>query len=253
MLGVRRLIRFVAMAAACLLLLAGCGSDKSDDKLTVLAATSLTGAVGDYASSLAPENVRTSFAGSDQLAAQIREGAPADVFAAADTDYPDALYRAGLVERPVVFARNRLVIAVRPDSTIRSVADLARPGVKLVIGSREVPIGAYSRKVLGRLPGAEGRAILANVRSEEPDVGSVVAKVAAGAADAGLVYLTDARAAGRDVRAVALPDRLQPNVSYAAAVVTSTHHPAQARRFLDGLLRGNGEAALGRAGFLPPP
>ncbi len=102
------------------------------------------------------------------------------MFAAANTKLPEALYAEGLVEKPVVFAGNRLVIAVPADSDIRTVDDLARGGLKLALGSKSVPVGEYTRTVLGRLdPGTRGQ-ILANVRSEEPDVNGVVGKVVAG-------------------------------------------------------------------------
>lgn len=235
-------------------LLAGCGGGRAGEKptLTVLVASSLETALGEYDESFAGAEARGSFAGSDQLAAQIRQGAPADVFAAADTEYPAELHRAGLVGKPVVFAANELVVAVPAGSPIDSFADLARPGTKIVVGDASVPVGQYTRAVLARLPRGE-RAIAANVRSEEPEVSSVVAKLEQGAADAGFVYATDARAAGTRLATVAIPARLRPDVAYAAAVVSATGERAAARRYLEGLLRGKGAADLRRAGFLPPP
>jgi molybdate transport system substrate-binding protein len=235
-----------------LALLSGCGGD-SKGSLVVLGASSLQEAVGEYAESFTGAAVRTSFAGSDQLAAQIRQGAPADVFASADTAYPARLYQAGLVEKPRLFAANRLVLAVLGDSRVSSLADLAEPGIELVVGDPSVPVGAYTRTVLARLPAAERRAILANVRSEEPEVSSVLAKLEQGAADAGFVYATDADAAGDAVKTIALPAPLQPEVAYAAAVVRGSGEEALARRFVNGLVRGEGAADLRRAGFLPPP
>jgi molybdate transport system substrate-binding protein len=242
---------FLILAAGCVLVLAGCGGGEGDATLTVLAASSLTEALGEYAKGFSAATVRTSFAGSDQLAAQIRQGAPADVFASADTEYPERLYREGLVGKPRVFARNRLV-AVTADRDVSSLAALATPGVKIAIGDAGVPVGEYTRAVLGRLPAAERGGILANVRSEEPEVSSVLAKVADGAADAGFVYVTDARAAAGEVRTIRLPERLQPEVAYAAAVVRESPDPAAARRYVAGLLSGEGAAALRRAGFLSP-
>lgn len=232
-------------------LLGGCGGE--EPALTVLGASSLETALGEYDESFAGAGVRGSFAGSDQLAAQIRQGAPADVFASADTAYPARLHRAGLVERPVVFAANELVLAVPAGSPVASLADLARPGTRIVVGDPGVPVGQYTRAVLARLPGRERRAIEANVRSEEPEVGSVVAKLEQGAADAGFVYVTDAAAAGDELATVAIPARLRPEIAYAAAVVGDSDEPALARRYLAGLLHGRGAAALRRAGFLPPP
>jgi len=218
----------------------------------VLGASSLTEALGRYGDAFAVATVRSSFAGSDQLAAQIKQGARADVFASADTAYPAELHREGLVGKPVVFARNQLVVVVPEGSSVESLADLARPGTKIVIGDSSVPVGEYTREVLGRLPDEERAAILANVRSEEPEVSSVLAKVVDGAADAGFVYVTDARTVGGEVRTLAIPNRLQPDVAYAAAVLSASAEPELARRYLEGLLHGRGAAELRAAGFLPP-
>lgn len=242
------------MGVVVALALVGCGGGGGggEPTLTVLGASSLTEALGKYGESFAGARVRNSFAGSDQLAAQVRQGAKADVFASADTEYPAQLHREGLVEKPVVFARNRLVIVTPEGGSVKSLADLARPGTKIVIGDPSVPVGAYTREVLARLPAAERKAILTNVRSEEPEVTAVLAKVTSGAADAGFVYVTDAKTVAGQVRTVAVPARLQPDVAYAAAVLTSSGEPALAHRYLAGLLHGRGAADLRRAGFLPP-
>jgi molybdate transport system substrate-binding protein len=230
-------------AAAALVLgtaLAGCGSGGDSggaSALRVSAAASLKQAFTAY-----EPDVRYSFAGSDQLAAQIRTGVRPDVYAAANTELPDDLHLHGLVQRPVVFARNRLVLATR-SPRIRSLADAARPGVKLAIGSRTVPAGIYARRVIARTPG-NGRRLLANVRTEEPDVAGVLGKVDQGAVDAGFVYATDAGAAR--LRAVELP---HADVRYAIAVVKPS---AAARAFVRGLLEARGRRALGRAGFRLP-
>src|SRR5437764_686034 len=134
-----------------------------------------------YGESFRPARASFSFAGSDELAAQIRQGARPDVFASANTALPGALYREGWVERPVPFAANRLVLAVPAAGHVRSLADAERPGRAIAVGAPSVPIGAYTRTVLARL-GA--RAILANVRSQEPDVAGIVAKLSQGAVDA---------------------------------------------------------------------
>lgn len=218
----------------------------------MLAASSLTDALEKYGDSFEGAEVRASFAGSDQLAAQIGQGAEVDVFASADTGYPGELHREGLVGEPVVFARNRLVVVVPEGSAVKSLADLERPGTKVVVGDSSVPVGVYTREVLGRLPAAEREAILANVRSEEPEVSAVLAKVVGDAADAGFVYATDARTVADEVRTLPIPAALQPDVAYAAAVLTDSAEPKLARRYLRGLLRGQGAADLQEAGFLPP-
>jgi molybdate transport system substrate-binding protein len=235
------------------MLIAGCGGSSSDagkPELTVSAAASLKTAITDYRFDAA--TVRASFAGSDELAAQIRQGVKPDVFASANTKLPDELYKQGLVEKPVVFAANELVLAVPPDGRVTGLDDLAERGVTIAMGAESVPVGAYTRKVLDGLPADEREAILANVRSNEPDVAGVVGKVAQGAVDAGFVYVTDVRAAGGELKAIELPAELKPQVAYGVAVVKGAKHPQQAKQFVDGLLSGSGRAALDRAGFLPP-
>jgi molybdate transport system substrate-binding protein len=232
---------------------AGCGNSDRQE-LRVSAAASLKSAFEGYAAAAFPgASINQSFAGSDQLAAQIEQGARPDVFASANTRYPQELYEKGLLEKPVVFARNRLVLAVPANSDIESVADAGRAGISVVIGDASVPIGSYTREVLGRLPGSESSAILANVRSEEPDVSSIVGKLTQGAADAGFVYITDVRAAGGQIRAIRLPESLQPEVAYAIGVVKQAPDPELARRFVDGVEPGGpGAEDLRQAGFLPP-
>ena len=238
-------------------LVAGCGGDSSDGKPTikVSAAASLKTAFEDYAETFDAAKLRFSFAGSDELAAQIRAGARPDVFAAANTKLPGQLYGDGLTEKPVPFATNMLVIAV-PDGSqqkVASLSDLERPGVRIAAGSPTVPVGSYARKVIGALPAPESAKVLANIRSNEPDVAGVVGKVAQGAVDAGFVYVTDVKAAGGRLKAVPIPKRLQPQAVYASAVVKSSGHPEQAREFVDGLVRGSAAAALKAAGFGAPP
>jgi molybdate transport system substrate-binding protein len=215
-------------------------------QLTLYAASSLTDVLPAI-----DHSERYSFAGSDQLALQIRQGAPADVFAAASTKQPDQLYREGLVYKPVVFATNRLVLIVPRSNPahLASVFDLRRKGVKLVIGQQGVPIGDYTRKVLAKLGLSS---VLANVVSEETEVRSVVAKVAFGEADAGFVYVTDARSAASKLRTISLPARAQPTVRYEAAIVKRTRHLGAARAFLRLLVGPDGRRELVRFGFGVP-
>jgi molybdate transport system substrate-binding protein len=241
--------------AACAALAAGgCGSGGSGDgDVIVSAATSLKRAFTAYGDGFGAARARFSFAGSDELAAQIRQGVRPDVFASADTTLPDRLFAAGLVERPRTFARNRLVLATPADGRVRGLDDLVRDGVTVAIGSASVPVGAYTREVLSRLGGGRGAAILAHVRSNEPDVGGIVGKLTQGAVDAGFVYATDVAAAGGRLRRIALPARTRPVAAYAVAVVRGARHPEAARRFVTGLLGGAGARALRTAGFEPPP
>jgi molybdate transport system substrate-binding protein len=234
-----------------LLMLAGCGGG-DDPRLVVSAASSMTEALTACSSDFDGADVRLSFAGSDELAAQIRNGVKPDVYAAANTRLPDDLNREGLLSKPVEFATNELVIVVPRDSDVRETADLRREGMKLAIGSESVPIGAYTREVLDRLPHGEGKLILDNVRTTEPDVKGIVGKLTQGAADAGFVYVTDVKAADDQLRAVKLPAALEPDVTYAAGVVRGAQQPNQARDFVKGLADGGCADALAKAGFGAP-
>jgi molybdate transport system substrate-binding protein len=232
----------------------GGGDPAGTPELTVSAAASLKTAFTSYGTQFSPARARFSFAGSDALAAQIEQGVKPDVYAAANTKLPDELYRRGLVEKPTIFAGNELVLAVPADSTkVKSLNDLTSPGVKIAIGDEEVPVGSYTRTVLDKLPPAQRDAILANVRSEEPDVSGITGKLTQGAVDAGFLYVSDVRATDRTLKAIALPDAVQPAVAYGVAVVKGAKHPQQARAFVDGLVNGAGAQALKAAGFEPPP
>jgi molybdate transport system substrate-binding protein len=248
-----RLPALAALLAAAAI--AGCGSSKEGEgDLLVSAATSLKSALTAYGEEFAQANVQASFAGSDELAAQIRSGAKPDVFAAANTKLPDELFAEGLVEKPQVFAGNELVLAVPADGAkVGGLDDLGKPGVKIAIGSEAVPIGAYTRKVLARLDAATRKAILANVRSQEPDVGGITAKLTQGAVDAGLLYATDVVASNGRLQSIRLPAELQPEVAYGVAIVKGARNGGAARKFVDGLLRGAGADDLRKAGFKPPP
>jgi molybdate transport system substrate-binding protein len=233
----------LAVAAAALAGVTLAGGSASP-RLTILAAASLT----DVLPQIAPHD-RYSFGGSNDLAAQIQQGAPADVFASADTKLPEQLYRQRLVEKPVVFTRNELVLIVPKanHAGVHRVRDLVKPGIRLVIGAAGVPVGDYTRTVLGKLGLSRlvGKAV-----SQETDVREVLTKVALGEADAGFVYATDARSVRGKVTTVAIPRSAQPVVRYAVAVVRSTAHPAAARAFVSSLLGPAGQRLLRTAGFL---
>ncbi len=190
------------------------------------------------------------FAGSDELAAQIRDGARADVIATAGPGPMQQLVNGGLVDVPATFARNVLVIAVPRGvgDRVRSLADLARPGTKVVLGDEGVPIGDYARTVIRR---AGREDVLRNVVSFERDAKAVLAKVALGEADAGIVYATDVRAAEDDVVAVGIPPEVQPDVRYLVAVVADTDRRAAAEAYVDRLGAPEAVSALEAAGFLP--
>jgi molybdate transport system substrate-binding protein len=246
------------LAALVLAVVAGCGGDDSGGEkppqLTVSAAASLKQAFTAYGKGFEPATTRFSFAGSDELAAQIEQGARPDVFAAANTKLPDQLHEKGLVGKPVVFAGNRLVLAVPAESSkVQSLDDLEQDDVTLAIGQKDVPVGSYTRTVLDELPARERRAILANVRTEEPDVAGITGKLTQGAVDAGFLYISDVRGTDGKLKAIELSKDLQPDVAYGAAVVKGTKRPEEAKAFIDGLLTGEGAQALKDGGFEPPP
>jgi molybdate transport system substrate-binding protein len=211
--------------------------------ITVFAAASLTGVFPRI--SAAP---RYSFAGSDQLALQLQQGAPADVYAAASPKYPELLYHQGLLRKPIVFATNRLVLVVPRSNPARigSVYDLRRSGIKLVIGDKSVPIGAYTRQILDTI--GISADVLKNVVSEETDVKGIVGKVALGEADVGFVYATDARPVAARVKVVPLPAWAQPPIRYEIAVVKGGREAA-ARTFVARVRGKVGRETLSKAGF----
>jgi molybdate transport system substrate-binding protein len=212
--------------------------------ITVLAAASLTGVLPRI-----DKSPRYSFAGSDQLAIQIQQGAPADVFAAASPKQPELLFRGGLVRKPVVFATNKLIVLV-PHSNpahIQSVYDLRRSGVKVVIGDGTVPIGVYTRQILDALGITAD--VTRNVVSQETDVKGIVTKVALGEADAGFVYLTDAKPVASRTRSIALPTWAQPAIRYEVAVVKASSRPLAAKALVKKLLSKRGRLLLKQAGF----
>jgi molybdate transport system substrate-binding protein len=237
-----------AATAAVALAVAGVAAarEEAEPQLRVLAAASLTEVFpridGDPA---------YAFGGSNQLAFQLRQGAPADVFASASPKYTQALFREGIVERPVAFATNSLVLIVPRENPARihSVSDLRRKGIRLVIGTAAVPIGGYTRDVLRRLGLTS---VLARVVSQEPDVKGIVSKVALGQADAGFVYGSDVRPAGRRVIAIALPSRGQPTVRYEVAVAVRSEDKAGARAWVRALRGARAQRLLRAAGFGKP-
>jgi molybdate transport system substrate-binding protein len=236
---VRALAALFALVALALPSAGGAGGS-----ITVFAAASLTQVFPRI-----DPSPRYSFAGSDQLARQIRQGAPADVVAAASPKDTQLLYRDGLVRRPVTFARNRLIVIVPRSNpaNISSVYDLRRSGVKVVIGDRSVPVGVYTRRLLDTLGITDD--IMRNVVSQETDVKGIVSKVALGEADAGFVYTTDARPVAAQIRGIRLPPRAQPSIRYQIAVVSSSSDKAEARAFIREVLSDRGRRLLRLAGF----
>jgi molybdate transport system substrate-binding protein len=250
-----------ALAVATLLpgMLSSCSSpdDKSSSStsgstLTVYAASSLTGAfttIGqDFEKTHSGVSVRFDFGGSSDLVTQLQNGAPADVFASADTANMDKATSAKLtVGTPVAFATNTMEIAVPPDNPahIATFADLSKPGVKLVDCAPEVPCGAAAEK-LAQLAHQPLKPV-----SEEQSVTDVLAKVESGEADAGLVYVTDVQAAGNKVKGITFPESSQVVNTY-PVVGISTGDTDLAKSFIDELLSAHGQRVLADFGFAKP-
>ena len=191
-----------------------------------------------------------SFAGSNTLAAQIQQGAPADVFASANTTLPQQLFQKGLCSQPVVFTRNTLVLIVPKSNPagIHSVYDMTRSGIKLDVAASSVPVGSYTRQILKNMGLTS---VLNNVVSNETDVREVLAKVALGEADAGFVYSTDAKTVPGQVTVLTMPAWAQPKVQYGICVVTASQNKTAAQSFVNEVMSKAGQAKLLAAGFLP--
>jgi molybdate transport system substrate-binding protein len=225
-------------------------------ELTVFGAASLRGAFEAFAPALQADTGIAplySFDASSALRTQIEQGAPADVFASADTSNVVTLLEAGQAGSPVVFACNQLTIIVPAGNPagIASAQDLGRAGVRVVAAGDEVPITKYAVQLVGNLGIADAYA--ANIASREDNVAAVRSKIELGEGDAGIVYVTDAIASGDKVEQVPVPAEANVPATYAAAVVTGTDQPDESAAFLAWLTGPEGQGALGTFGFLPAP
>ena len=259
----RVLALFVIVAAV---VMAGCGSGSSNSggasggsgtkTLTVDAAASLTGTFATLAKTFEHQHpgwkVVNNFAGTDMLAAQVEAGQKADVFAGASPKYPQELQAKNLLGSTTNFATNTLVIVVPASNPagITTVNQLVTKQPKLVIGDPAVPIGSYTVEVLGNLGITESQL---NIVSKEVDTKSVLAKVTTGAADAGFVYVTDALAAGSQVKQVRLPAAAQATAVYPIGVLTGSSNKQAAQWWINLVTGPTGQAVLQKAGFGAPP
>jgi molybdate transport system substrate-binding protein len=258
------------LAVFCVLLLAlisGCGSsDKAPassstpamtaaagGKIIVFAAASLKKTFTDIGEQFKTDNpgasVEFSFAGSSDLVTQLTQGAPADVFASADTKNMDKAAQAGLLARdPVNFASNTLTIAVAPGNPkkIASFKDLTQQGLNVVVCAPQVPCGSATQKV------EQATGVTLNPVSEESSVSDVLNKVTTGQADAGVVYVTDAIGAGDKVAAVAFPEAAGAVNTYPIAALKGSKNPELARKFVDLVTGESGQKVLNAAGFAKP-
>jgi molybdate transport system substrate-binding protein len=242
--------------------LAGCAGASQPDPLTVFAAASLTEAFTEMASAFEAENpqvdVQFNFAGSQTLRLQIEQGAQADVFASANQLHTDALRESQLTRESKIFAHNQLVVILPAGNPalIKTLADLARSGQKLILAGASIPAGQYARQVLENLnthPDLQSdfsQQVMQNLVSEEDTVKGVVAKVQLGEADAGMVYVSDITpAVADDVITLPIPPEYNVVADYPIAVVTGTQQPDLAQTFVEFVLSPKGQAILTKHGF----
>ena len=228
---------------------AALAAPQAADALTVYAATSLTNVMPEV-----KRDATYSFGGSNTLQLQIERGAPADVFLSAEPNEAQALYHEGRCERPVTFATNRLVLIVPHGDPggVKSVYGLRKGGLKMSIGNANVPIGDYTRRLLRRL--RLSKVLQSNTVSQQSNVGQVLSQVAFGGAQAGFVYVTDARTQRGRVDTLFAPKWAQPPVRYQGCVVKRGGADTRgARKVLSQLRSTRGRGLLRKFGFGLPP
>lgn len=244
-------------------LAAGCGSGSgsgsgssgsSGGTLTVFAASSLIDAFPKLATTFKQQhpgwNVRFEFLGSDELAAQIQQGDPADVFAAASPKYPQELQSQHLLGPTKNFATNTLELAVPPDNPAHITSVMHLGNAKLIVGDPAVPIGAYTLTVLGNL-GIDPSSL--NIVSQEQKVTDIVTKLELGEADAGFIYTSDAKTAGKKLKVIPLPASAQATAIYPIGVVNGSKNAKAAQQWIDLVMSAHGQQVLTGDGFGPAP
>ena len=256
----RSRIRLAAVLAVTALLLAACGGDDntssggssaSPAEIKVFAAASLTASftkIGeDFTAANNGTKVTLNFAGSQALATQIQQGAPADVFASADTTNMDKVK--DLVGTPQIFASNQLQIVVEKGNPkgVKGLDDLGNGDLKVVLAAEEVPAGRYAKQLLDKA------GVSVSPVSQEDNVKAVVTKVSLGEADAGIVYVTDVSAGGDKVEGVEIPETENVLATYPIATVKASKNADMAQAFMELVLSAEGQQVLKQYGFLPPP
>jgi molybdate transport system substrate-binding protein len=253
-------IRRAAVVAVAALVLAACGggddkssggSSGSPNELKVFAAASLTAAFTElgqrYTSANGGTKVTFNFAGSQALATQIQQSAPADVFASADITNMDKVK--DLVGTPQNFASNLLAIVVEKGNPkgVEGLEDLGNSDLKVVLAAEDVPAGRYAKQVLDKA------GVSVTPVSQEDNVKAVVTKVSLGEADAGIVYVTDVAAGGDKVEGVDIPETENVLATYPIATVKASKAQDKAQAFMDLVLSAEGQQVLKEFGFLPQP
>jgi molybdate transport system substrate-binding protein len=259
---IRSRVRSSVLLLAVALLAAACGGNGdngssggsgsgSPSEIKVFAAASLTAAFNkigqDWTAANPNTKVTFNFAGSQALATQIQQSAPADVFASADTTNMGKV--SSQVDTPKNFASNLLQIIVAKDNpkSVKGLSDLSNPDLKVVLAAPDVPAGKYAQQALG------AQHVTVKPVSLEDNVKAVVTKVSLGEADAGIVYVTDVTAGGDTVEGVDIPDSQNVPATYPIAVLKGSSHQSQAQSFMDMVLSDQGQQVLKSFGFLPPP
>jgi len=255
---------FVAIFAA-LVLSMSAGFAQSPDELTVFTAASLTGAFGEIGEMYENEtgiHVAFNFDGSQALRTQLENGAYADVFASANMKQMNALRESGVVNNSsvAIFTKNKLALIVPKDNpaNIRNLTDLARPGVKIVMGTKDVPVGDYALQIIAKLGNDSAYGpdyetdVLANVISQETNVNYVVTKVALGEADAGFAYVSDVtQDMISKIDKIVIPDEYNIIAEYPMGMLMESKYPAESQRFMDLVMSDEGRAVLEKYGFDP--
>jgi molybdate transport system substrate-binding protein len=257
----RSRIRSAAILAVVALLAGACGGNNSSSggssgpdsaaEIKVFAAASLTAAFNkigqDYTAANPNTKVTFNFAGSQALATQIQQSAPADVFASADTTNMNKVK--DLVDSPQNFAGNllQIIVAKGNPKAVKGLSDLSNPDLKVVLAAPDVPAGKYSRQAL------DAQHVTVKPVSLEDNVKAVVTKVSLGEADAGIVYVTDVAAGGDKVEGVDIPSDQNVPATYPIATVKASSHQSQSQAFVDMVRSDQGQQVLKSFGFLPPP
>lgn len=245
-----------------LALVACSGQPDEPQSITVFAAASLTDAFNEIAERFKGQNegveVVFNYGSSSQLAAQLNEGAAADVFASANAAQMQVAVDAGRVEAgtETTFVSNRLTIVVPADNPagIAALEDLEQPGILLILAVEGVPVRDYTDEIVGAMTADFQEQFYANVVSEEDNVRQVAAKIALGEADAGVVYTSDVTPdIANQVQQIAIPDAQNVVATYPIAPISDSTNPELAQSFVAFILSPEGQSILSKWGFGPPP
>ena len=257
--------RIIGVMIAVLLLAASAGYAQETKELTVFTAASLTGAFGEMGQMYKNEtniSVAFNFDGSQALRTQMENGAYADVFASANQKQMNAVKNDGLMNNSsvVIFTKNKLSLIVPKGNPAKiiNLSDLAKPGLKIVMGTKDVPVGDYALQIISKLGNDSAYGpdyktkVMANVISQETNVNYVVTKVALGEADVGFAYVSDiTKNLTSKVDKIDIPDEYNVIAQYPMGVLLESKYPLQSREFISLVMSDKGKAVLEKYGFAP--